>query len=53
MQGMSADLSSPVVLMITDLWTEVTEGYETASSSVAGFNKCDSAQREKEEICAS
>lgn len=52
MQGTSANPSSPVVLMITDLWTGLTEGHQTASSSVAGFNKCDSAQREKEEICA-
>ena len=39
--------------MIADLRTVVMEGRETASSSVAGFSKCDSAQREKEEICAS
>lgn len=53
MQDMNANPSSPVVLMITDWCTGVTEGHETASSSIAGFNKCDSAQREKEEICAS
>lgn len=53
MQDMSANPSSPVVLMITDLGTGVKEDRETASTSVAGFNKCGSAQREKEEICAS
>lgn len=46
MQDMSAN-PFWVVLVITALWAGVTEGYETASSSAAGFNKCDSGQREK------
>lgn len=53
MQDLSANPSSPAVLMITALWTGVTEGHESVSASVAGFNKGDSAQREKEEIYAS
>lgn len=36
---------TPPVLTITDLWTGVNEGHETASSSVAGFKKWPKGER--------